>query len=137
MKYWIISAAAAGLLAGGSAAAQDISPIPPVQTPEPMQETPIPPADPETDMELTGEDITDAEIASFAAAGIRMRQERDPGMTDEARLAQAEGIVVEEGLDPARYAAIGRAAQADPAVAMRIRQAIEAMMNETPETPEP
>ncbi|MBH5321093.1 DUF4168 domain-containing protein [Aurantiacibacter sediminis] len=136
MKSWIISAAASALLVSAGAAAQDISPIPPVQTPEPMQDIPIPPSDPETEMELTGEDITDAEIASFAAATVRLREERDPDMTDDARLAQAESIVAEEGLDPARYSAIARAAQADPAIAMRIRQAADAMMDEVNETPE-
>ncbi len=72
--------------------------------------------------------FSDQEIAAFAAAGVRMQELReDDTLDDAARAAQARMIVAEAGLDEAKYREIGQAAQADPAVAMRVREAVNTM----------
>ncbi|MDE1467301.1 hypothetical protein [Aurantiacibacter sp. D1-12] len=130
MKSLLTLSGAALLFAGGAAQAQDVPPSPPTQVPEPMETTPIPPSDPALDPD-TMPSFTDGQIAAFAAAAVQMRELRaDETLDDAAREARAQAIVTEAGLDEATYRAIGRAAQADPAIAMRVQQAVNAMSEE-------
>ncbi len=85
------------------------------------------------DPEMTSPSFTDDQIAGFARAAMQMRDlNADAAMDETARRAQAEMIIAAEGLDPQTYSAIGAAAAGDPAIAMRIQQAIEEM-SEQPE----
>jgi len=75
--------------------------------------------------------FTDEQITGFASAAMQMRELNSDTQLDEtARRAQAELIIADEGLDPETYSAIGEAAGRDPAIAVRVQQAIEAMMAE-------
>lgn len=130
MKTLFATAGAMLALTAGSAHAQDVPPEPTVQVPEPVQTAPVPPSDPPVDPNAM-RTFSDGEIAAFAMAAREMQALRDDEeMPDEMRQAQAEAIVAEAGLDPETYRAIGRAAQADPALAMRVQEAMAALEEE-------
>ena len=70
-------------------------------------------------------EFTDAEIESFAAATTELRElDPDGAMDASERQAQAGAIVEGHGLTPEAYNAIGTAAQADPEIAERVREAM-------------
>lgn len=80
--------------------------------------------------EAAGQDYTDAEIASFAAAAMAIRElQGDETLDDTAMRSQAEAIVAENGLDAQTYNAIGTAAQSDPEVAQRVQLALAQMQD--------
>lgn len=139
MKLLLTSlAGTATLCAGGFALAQDIpeaiappGPMPVLKQDMPPPDT-APPADPAHDASpIPHAAFTDTQVAAFAAAAVAMRAVRaDTSLDDAGKRAQAEVIVMENGLDPETYQAIGNAAQEDPALASRIQQAIESMTQE-------
>lgn len=127
MKLPINVAGASLLLIAVPAAAQDAPTPPPASSPAPIETAPIPPSETGTPSPAA-QDYSDAQVASFVAAAMRMRELRaDESLDVAARRAAAEQIVAEEGLDPDTYQAIGTAAQSDPALAQRIQMALAAM----------
>jgi hypothetical protein len=131
-------ASAALLLAGTSAAAQDVPEPAAPSVPQSIQQQEVPPGDgidpahgPAQASPIPQTAFTDAQVAGFAAAAMEMRAIRaDTSLDDAARRARAEALVAEHGLDRESYQAIGTAAQQDPALANRIQQAIEAQAQE-------
>lgn len=118
----------ASLCIAAAAAAQDTMP-PPDDTMEDehgADEAPPPPASTVPDPAEIAADYTDQQVESFARAALRMRSIAGAADMDEfAREAAARAIVVEEGLDPATFAAMQEFTRSDPAFAMRVQQAIE------------
>ena len=82
-----------------------------------------PPATPTPD--AAAEAFTDTQIESFVTAAMAIN-DLDPegNLAPAEKREQAEAILASEGLDYATYAAIGQAAQSDPAVAQRVRDAM-------------
>ena len=131
MKLPTSLAGVAMLFAASAVHAQDVPQDPPVDVPEPVQTAPATPAEIPQDPEAIRA-FSDEEINSFAVAAMAMRDLRADETLDEvARQARAEAIVAEAGLDVATYRAIGNAAQTDPAVAMRVQEAVNAMQGGT------
>ena len=117
MKLATTISAAAGVFFASQAAAQDVPETVPADPPETVED--MSDNDPVPEVQRA---FTDAEVAAYVAAAMRIRTLRDdPAMDDAARMAAAETIVGEEGLDAQTYTAIGRAAQTDPALAQRIQ----------------
>ncbi|WP_338241645.1 DUF4168 domain-containing protein [Aurantiacibacter hainanensis] len=73
--------------------------------------------------DTAADDFTDAQIASFVSAAMAINDLDDTLAADERR-EQARAILASEGLDYQTYAAIGQAAQSDPVVAQRVRDAM-------------
>lgn len=138
MKSLTTLAGSAFLFASGTALAQDVpeTNAPPAPGPVLTQDMPpadtTPPVDPAHDASpIPQAAFTDAQVAGFAAAALAMREVRaDTSLDAAGKRAQAEAIVTENGLDTQTYQAIGNAAQEDPALAIRIQQAIDTMAQE-------
>lgn len=129
MKFLLPIAGAGIILVSAGANAQHAQgPAEPVQTQDiPPSETQQPPTGPDTGMPA----FTDEQVTGFARAAMQMRElNSDSAMDETARRAQAEMIIAGEGLDPQTYSAIGAAAASDPALAVRVQQAIEDMAAE-------
>ena len=123
MNFPITLATGALALVAMPAFAQD---IPPPQEP-PEQDRPV--AEDRSAM------FSDVQIAAFAAASRALgTMTTDPNADVETQRTQAEAVVRENGLDPAEYVAIRRAMETDPAVAVRVQQAL-AEMNAEPAIP--
>ena len=88
--------------------------------------TPAQAAVPATDAApLAVADVTEAEIDSFAKATVKLQEIRaDATIAAEQKQAAMQAAVSEAGLDPAKYNAIGKAAQADPALRAKVQTAM-------------
>lgn len=143
MKLLLTLAGAGIILTSAGAHAQDVqdpaSPdaepmMSPEPVPEPVQVQDVPPSEPppsEMEPVMDAPNFTDEQISGFARAAMQVRDlNADTTLDEETRRTQAEMIIGGEGLNPETYSAIGAAAANDPAIASRVQQAIEAMMEE-------
>jgi hypothetical protein len=70
-------------------------------------------------------DVSEAEIDSFAKATVRLQAiQADATIAADQKQAAMAAAVTEAGLDPAKYNAIGKAAQADPALRAKVQTAM-------------
>jgi hypothetical protein len=70
-------------------------------------------------------DLSEADIDSFAQATVKLQKiQADATIAADLKQAAMRAAVTEAGLDPARYNAIGKAAQADPALRARVQTAM-------------
>ena len=70
-------------------------------------------------------DVSEAEIDSFAKATVKLQAiQADATIAADQKQAAMQAAVSEAGLDPAKYNAIGKAAQADPALRARVQTAM-------------
>jgi hypothetical protein len=126
--------------AGGLPGPETATPTEPAIPAEPAR--PAPPADPTSDTaatpaepaspaqpaqptSLAATDVTDAEIDSFAMATVRLQEiAADATIRADGKQQAMVAAVAEAGLDPAKYNAIGRAAQADPELRAKVQTAM-------------
>ncbi len=70
-------------------------------------------------------DVSDAEVDSFAKATVKLQAiQSDATIAADLKQAAMQAAVNESGLDPAKYNAIGKAVQADPALRARVQTAM-------------
>ena len=70
-------------------------------------------------------DVSEAEVDSFAKATVKLQAiQADATIAADQKQAAMQAAVTEAGLDPAKYNAIGKAAQADPALRARVQTAM-------------
>ena len=74
-------------------------------------------ADPATDA-----NFSDAQIESFAAAALKLRELQNDPATSEEQIAE---VVAQSGIDVATFNAISMAIQSDPALAQRVQVAAQ------------
>ena len=125
--------------AHGSAHAEHATPAEPAAAAEPaapaaaVADAAAEPAAPATPAEpaapaappLAVADVTEAEIDSFAKATVRLQSiQADATIAADQKQAAMQAAVTEAGLDPAKYNAIGKAAQADPALRAKVQTAM-------------
>jgi hypothetical protein len=74
---------------------------------------------------VTNATVTEAEVDSFAQATVKLKAIHDDAAIgpDQKQSAMAE-VVTSVGLNPAKYNAIGKAAQADAALMARLQTAL-------------
>lgn len=81
---------------------------------------PAPPADP-----VAAAEVSEADIDSFAKATVKLQEiQADATIADDQKQAAMQAAVTEAGLDPAKYNAIGKAAQADPELRAKVQTAM-------------
>ena len=69
--------------------------------------------------------MTEAEVDSFAKATVKLQAiQADATIAADLKQAAMQAAVTEAGLDPAKYNAIGKAVQADPALRTRVQTAM-------------
>jgi hypothetical protein len=86
--------------------------------------TPAEPAAPPA-ASLAVADVSDAEVDSFAKATVKLQSiQADASIAAEQKQTAMQAAVTEAGLDPAKYNAIGKAVQADPALRARVQTAM-------------
>ena len=69
--------------------------------------------------------VTEAEVDSFAKATVKLQAiQADATIAADLKQAAMQAAVTEAGLDPAKYNAIGKAVQADPALRARVQTAM-------------
>ena len=90
---------------------------------------PATPAQPATPAEpaapLAVADVSDADVDSFAKATVKLQSiQADASIAAEQKQTEMQAAVTEAGLDPAKYNAIGKAVQADPALRARVQTAM-------------
>ena len=69
--------------------------------------------------------VTEAEVDSFAKATVKLQAiQADATIAADLKQAAMQAAVTEAGLDPAKYNAIGKAVQADPALRTRVQTAM-------------
>ena len=87
---------------------------------------PATPAAPASDaVPLAVADVSEAEIDSFAKATVKLQAiQADATIAADLKPAAMQAAVAEAGLDPATYNAIGKAAQADPALRAKVQTAM-------------
>ena len=89
--------------------------------------TPAEPAAPATEAAppLVVGDVSESEIDSFAKATVKLQAiQADASIAADQKQAAMQAAVTEAGLDPAKYNAIGKAAQADPALRAKVQTAM-------------
>jgi len=70
-------------------------------------------------------DVSDADVDSFAKVTVELQAiQADTSIAADQKQVKMQAVVTEAGLDPARYNAIGKAAQADQALRTRIQTAM-------------
>jgi hypothetical protein len=95
------------------------SPAEPANPAQPA--TPATPASPS----IVAADVSEAEIDSFAQATLRLQEiQADASIAADDKQAAMQAAVTEAGLDPVKYNAIGKAAQADPALRDKVQTAM-------------
>jgi hypothetical protein len=83
--------------------------------------TPATPAGPS----IVASDVSEAEIDSFAQATVKLQEiQADASIAADQKQAAMQAAVTEAGLDPVKYNAIGKAAQADPALRAKVQTAM-------------
>lgn len=86
--------------------------------------TPAEPAAPAA-APLAVADVSDADVDSFAKATVKLQSiQSDASIAADQKQAAMQAAVTESGLDPAKYNAIGKAVQADPALRARVQTAM-------------
>jgi hypothetical protein len=108
---------------------QPATPAEPATRADPAADTatePAAPAEPATSaVPIAAADVSEAEIDSFAKATVKLRQiQADATISADLKPAAMQAAVTEAGLDPAKYNAIGKAAQADPALRAKVQTAM-------------
>jgi hypothetical protein len=69
--------------------------------------------------------VTETEVDSFAKATVKLQAiQADATIAADLKQAAMQAAVTEAGLDPAKYNAIGKAVQADPALRARVQTAM-------------
>lgn len=97
---------------------------PPEAAPLPAP-APAPEAAPAPAAPLAVADVSDAEVDSFAKATVKLQAiQADATIAADLKQAAMQAAVNEAGLDPAKYNAIGKAVQADPALRARVQTAM-------------
>lgn len=72
-----------------------------------------------------GAEVTEAEVDSFAKATVKLQAiQADTTIAADLKQAAMQAAVTEAGLDPAKYNAIGKAIQADPALRAKVQTAM-------------
>jgi hypothetical protein len=83
-----------------------------------------PPADPAAPPAAAA-DVSDADVDSFAKATVKLQEiQADATIAADQKQTAMQAAVTESGLDPAKYNAIGKAVQADPALRARVQTAM-------------
>ncbi len=129
MKYPVLAAAAAALLATGSALQAQPQPAGP-EAAAPAEAAPAPAA--------TADSYTDADLKAFARAAIAAGK-----IQQDTTIAQAEkqpkmlAAVQAEGLDPVKFNAIAQASQADPTLQKKIQDVATADASAQPAPSKP
>jgi len=86
---------------------------------------PATPAAPAAAAPLAAAAVTEAEVDSFAKATVKLQAiQADATIAADLKQAAMQAAVTEAGLDPAKYNAIGKAVQADPALRTRVQTAM-------------
>jgi hypothetical protein len=117
--------------------AEAAEPARPAAPADPTSDTAIPaepatPAEPAQPAVATAGDVTEADIDSFAKATVRLQEiEADAAIAADAKQQAMVAAVAEAGLDPAKYNAIGRAAQADPELRAKVQTAMSRHVSRT------
>lgn len=124
MKYPILAAAAAALLATGAALqAQPAGP----EGAAPAQSAPPAASAPTTTAPTTADSFTDADLKSFARAAIAAGKiQQDTTITAAEKQPKMLAAVQAEGLDPVKFNSIAQASQSDPALKAKIQAAATA-----------
>ena len=88
--------------------------------------TPAQPSAPATNAApLAVADVTEAEIDSFAKATVKLQEiQADATIAADQKQAAMQAAVTAAGLDPAKYNAIGKAAQVDPSLRAKVQTAM-------------
>jgi hypothetical protein len=74
---------------------------------------------------IAAADVTEAEIDSFAKATVKLQAiQADATIAADQKQSAMAAAVTAAGLDPAKYNAIGKAAQADPALRAKVQTAM-------------
>jgi len=74
---------------------------------------------------IVAADVSEAEIDSFAKATVKLQEiQADATIAADQKQAAMTAAVAAAGLDPVTYNAIGKAAQADPALRARVQTAM-------------
>jgi len=74
---------------------------------------------------VTAATVTEAEIESFAQATVKLQEiQADTALAPEQKQTAMVAAVTETGLDPAKYNAIGRAAQSDAELRAKVQTAM-------------
>jgi hypothetical protein len=86
--------------------------------------TPAGPAAPAS-APLAVADVSEAEIDSFAKATVKLQEiQADTTIAADQKQAAMQAAVTAAGLDPQKYNAIGKAAQADPGLRAKVQTAM-------------
>jgi hypothetical protein len=74
---------------------------------------------------IVAADVSEAEIDSFAKATVKLQEiQADATIGADQKQAAMTAAVAAAGLDPVKYNAIGKAAQADPALRAKVQTAM-------------
>lgn len=74
---------------------------------------------------IVAADVSEAEIDSFAKATVKLQEiQADATIAADEKQAAMTAAVAAAGLDPVTYNAIGKAAQADPALRAKVQTAM-------------
>ena len=105
----------------GAEHAQPATPAEPAAPAEPAL-----PAEPAAEAAVTAAaDLTETDIDSFAKATVALQEiQADTAIAPEQKQTAMVAAVTEAGLDPAKYNAIGRAAQSDAELRTKVQTAM-------------
>ena len=108
----------------GAGHAEPATPADPANDAAAAPATPAEPAAPAA-APLAVADVSEADIDSFAKATVKLQAiQADATIAADAKQAAMQAAVTESGLDPVKYNAIGKAAQADPALRAKVQTAM-------------
>ena len=109
---------------GPATPAEPATPADPANDAAAAPATPAEPAAPAA-APLAVADVSEADIDSFAKATVKLQAiQADTTIAADAKQAAMQAAVTESGLDPVKYNAIGKAAQADPALRAKVQTAM-------------
>ena len=109
---------------GPATPAEPATPADPANDAAAAPATPAEPAAPAA-APLAVADVSEADIDSFAKATVKLQSiQADTTIAADAKQAAMQAAVTESGLDPVKYNAIGKAAQADPALRAKVQTAM-------------
>jgi uncharacterized membrane protein len=78
-------------------------------------------------------DVTETEIDSFAKATVALQEiQADTTIAADQKQSAMAAAVTESGLDPAKYNAIGRAAQSDAELRAKVQTAMSKYASSQP-----
>ena len=94
----------------------------PADAAEPVADAAPAPAD---DAVAASAEVSDADIDSFAKATVKLQAiQADTAIAADQKQTAMAAAVAEVGLDPAKYTAIGKAAQSDAALRAKVQTAM-------------